>query len=188
MSERAANNLISVCWAILTVIVLSFCFYSTGAWFADTDSATAIVRMGNPVYISVEGTLNTTDSVVPGDSVTFGKVVVKRDANTSAMYVRAKIDWESEIGASAITAPENISGWVKSGSWWYYAENLDDVSGLSVLNSQTDFDLGTLLVDKSNTHITLVPLSKVYISVRFEAMQTANRELEDLVIEDSWCA
>lgn len=157
---------------------------ATYAWFTDTKSGAGTVAFGQiKIDLQYNGTGMTANSfavtnVMPGDTILSGGIVVKKDANSSNYYLRAKIAFSStETGVSdfvtALNGLISLDGWVKSGDYYYYgtASALTEATGDVYLVPAAGLIVPTTLTQASGN----AQYGKtITLNVEVEAVQSAH--------------
>lgn len=171
-SSQKKNNKIAI-WIIVALSVLllvSFIWGVSGAYFQDSDISSGMITTGGPVNIDItQGgasatTLTFSSSAMPGD-VFDQAIQVTAPEGTSKAVLRAKLTVSNDDGLSAPVTATTAENWAKNTDDYYYysgtieaGNSIDFVTQVEVPTSLTNDD-----ANKSNT-----------ISVVVEAIQHAN--------------
>lgn len=186
------KNLIAIIISVAFVYLISSLTFFTGAWFYDTTETTiGTITVGQKVDIEVSSEIRT-DTILPGDNISFnvGEVIVK--ANSSAMFLRAQVRVEeaySDVLTIQVkqTSEENQPKWLQYSQtdMFYYCNNtasaLTNTSApselYSVETSEADQTIGiqiNAIVSQEADEETLVPESQIKITIVFQALQSEN--------------
>ena len=127
-------------YSSILIVVLSACLIFAGmgftsSWLTDSASANATIRIGKQVAISLSADDIGSKSVAPGESVDFNTITISADNDTSACFVRIKVELDTQDTDNALfdISSATIQGdndailesdryyWVKDGGYYYLA-------------------------------------------------------------------
>ncbi len=194
MKKRFKNSII-ISLAVFAMLSITFIF--SGAWFTDNDSKTATITLGNKVDITAKATLPANAIVMPGSTVTINDIKGKAESESSSMYVRAKVNVESQY-ASLISATVSplTTGWVQLEDYMYYsaADSLTEDSeliNLTKLDAENETSALNLVLtiseDATQEELDstyLAPNSTIEVTITFEAIQSAHTDVK--TIKEIW--